>query len=161
MGVDPSKANLGFGFYVRWYTLDPNGPYPCEQDINGRHVGCSAVLMEDPATGADLGKAGAFSWHDEVPEHLQASWEKALQHGEVDLVGGGSYYWDKEESLWFSWDSPETITMKCSMIVDAKRLGGVFAWGLGEDAPRFKHLDALTKYVKRSQLGQTQYKDEL
>ena len=33
--------------------------------------------------------------------------------------------------------------------MEKKKLGGAFSWGLGEDAPDFVHLTALTAQIKR------------
>jgi len=136
-GVPPEKMNLGFAFYVKWFRTDANGG--CEKNP----VGCQTVLMEDPVTGNDLGHAGAFSWHDEVPSDLQTSFSKALKNPQYDETLGGSYYWDSEENIWWSWDSESDIKSKIPKIKERKGLGGVFAWGLGEDAPSFSHLKAL------------------
>lgn len=168
-GVPAEKMNLGFAFYIKWYKTDPHGG--C--DINP--VGCKTTLMEDPITGADLGRAGAFSWHDPVPAEVSASYRRAMAHGKYDSVGGGHYYWDSEENLWWSWDTPDVIAKKFPAIMEKKNLGGAFAWGLGEDADDFTHLKALTsemkKYAQRYQGGDldttsvplpsSQYKDEL
>lgn len=137
-GLEPRKANLGFAFYVKWYKTNPNAD--CKHHIPS----CKTVLMEDPVTGADLGQAGAFSWHDEVPSDLKESFEKALKDGVYDQVGGGQYYWDETENLYWSWDTPQAISLKFPIIVKEKGLGGVFAWGLGEDAPDWEHLKATT-----------------
>jgi GH18 family chitinase len=141
-GVPPEKANLGFAFYIKWYKTDPQG------GCSGNPIGCKTVLMEDPATGADLGQAGAFSWHDRVPTELQNSLNKALANAEYDTTQGGNYFWDEDENIWWSWDTPEAITKKFPSIVRKTGLGGVFAWGLGEDAPNWTHLKALTTSVK-------------
>lgn len=138
-GLAPEKANLGFAFYVKWFKTDPEGG--CEEDP----IGCRTTLMEDPDTGADLGQAGAFSWHDSVPRELQASFRKAMIHGKYDGEGGGHYYWDSIEDLFWSWDTPRAIAEKLPRIFDDKGLGGVFAWGLGEDAPQWTHLMALNE----------------
>lgn len=142
-GVPPEKANLGLAFYIKWFktALDAN----CHLDP----VGCQTELMEDPESGGDLGKAGAFSWHDAVPSELAQSFNKAREHGQYDDVGGGHYFWDEDERLFWSWDTSEAIQKKLPSIVLAKGLGGVFAWGLGEDAPKFEHLKAATKFVKK------------
>ena len=42
----------------------------------------------------------------------------------------------------------EAIGKKFPAIVTERRLGGVFAWGLGEDAVEWKHLQALTASVR-------------
>lgn len=138
-GVPAEKANLGFAFYVKCFKTDPIGG--CDRDP----VGCKTPLMEDPDTGADLGQTGGFSWHDSVPSELSISFEKALAGGKYDGEGGGHYYWDPEENLWWTWDTPAAITKKFPAIIEKKRLGGVFAWGLGEDADAWTHLKALTE----------------
>ena len=146
-GIPPEKMNLGFAFYIKWYKTDPKGG--C--DINP--VGCKTTLMEDPQTGADLGQAGAFSWHDPVPEELSASYKRAMAHSQYDDEHGGRYYWDSEENLWWSWDAPDVITKKFPAIMDKKGLGGAFAWGLGEDANDFTHLKALSAEMKEYAKG--------
>lgn len=57
---------------------------------------------------------------------------------------GGHYFWDEKENLFWSWDTPEAIVLKFPGIVEERGLGGVFAWGLGEDAPKWEHLKATT-----------------
>ena len=141
-GVPPEKANLGFAFYTKWYKTDPHGG--CDKEP----VGCKTVLMEDPTTGADLGQAGAFSWHDQVPVELEKLFKKALGNSKYDIEHGGNYFWDADENIWWSWDTPEAIDKKFPSIVKQIGLGGVFAWGLGEDAPNWTHLKALTAGVK-------------
>ena len=135
-GVPPEKANLGLAFYIKWYKTAANA------SCSSNPIGCATELMEDPATGADLGKAGAFSWHDVVPEELAASYARAMEEGVYDEVGGGQYYWDEEERLFWTWDTPEAIKRKVQVVMKDRGLGGAFAWGLGEDAPRFAHLKA-------------------
>ncbi|KAL4962683.1 glycoside hydrolase family 18 protein [Aspergillus stella-maris] len=137
-GVPAQKANLGFAFYVKWFKTDPNA------NCNENPLGCRTVLMEDPSTGADLGQAGAFSWIDAVPGELSQSFERALNEGEYDSLGGGYFYFDPTENIFWSFDTPEAIVRKVPIVVEDKGLSGVFAWGLGEDAPGFAHLQALT-----------------
>ncbi|CBY01085.1 similar to 42 kDa endochitinase [Plenodomus lingam JN3] len=142
-GFPAEKINLGLAFYVKWFKTAEDGH--CDKSP----LGCKTELMEDPDTGGDLGKAGAFSWHDEVPTELVKSFSKALKHGEYDQVGGGHYYWDEEERLFWSWDTAEAIERKLKTAFDMRRIGGVFAWGLGEDATEFRHLKAANKEVRR------------
>lgn len=137
-GVPSDKINLGFAFYVKWFRTEP------ESACSGS-VGCKTTLMENPETGADLGQAGAFSYHDTVPSELAPSWERAMQNGRYDFEGGGWYYWDRQENLWWSWDTPAAMIEKFPKIVESRELGGVFAWGLGEDAPGWQHLKALNQ----------------
>jgi len=142
-GVPVEKMNLGFAFYIKWFKSAPNGG--CDQNP----IGCKTALLEDPVTGADLGKAGGFSWHDSVPEVVSASYKRAMAHGKYDAVHGGHYYWDAEEHLWWTWDTPDAIAKKFPAIVEKKGLGGAFAWGLGEDADDFSHLKALNDGMRR------------
>ncbi|KAL4782861.1 glycoside hydrolase superfamily [Aspergillus varians] len=143
-GVPPEKANLGFAFYVKWFKTDPNA------GCGDNPIGCGTVLMEDSHTGADLGQAGAFAWHDSVPAELAGSFEQALTNGEYDTKGGGYYFWDEQASLFWSFDTPDAIERKFPLIVGPRYLGGVFAWGLGEDAPDFVHLQALTRGYRQA-----------
>ncbi|KAL4928155.1 glycoside hydrolase family 18 protein [Aspergillus undulatus] len=142
-GVPAGKANLGFAFYVKWFRTDPDANAECVTNPLG--LGCKTVLMEDPNTGADLGQAGAFSWHDPVPADLSQSFEKALVAGAYDDQRGGYFFFDEREHIFWSFDTADAIERKVPAIVGAKELGGVFAWGLGEDAPDFAHLRALTR----------------
>ena len=142
-GIPVEKMNLGFAFYLKWFNTDPNGG--CDENP----IGCRTTLMEDPLTGADLGQGGGFSWHDAVPKDRLVSYSKAMVHGKYDNEHGGHYYWDAEENLWWTWDTPDAIAKKFPAIVEKKNLGGVFAWGLGEDADKFIHLKALTASVEK------------
>ncbi|KAI1810144.1 glycoside hydrolase family 18 protein [Poronia punctata] len=149
-GAPADKINLGFAFYTKYFRVSGKS---CKKDP----IGCPTGLMEDPETGADLGKTGGFSWHDDVPEDVKVSFEKALEHGQYDSNGGGYWYFDQDEDLWWTFDTPGAISRKFPLIVEEKKLGGVFAWGLGEDAPNFAHLRALNTGVLRL----SKRKDEL
>ncbi len=101
--------------------------------------------MEDPDTGDDLGGSGGFSWHDAVPDEVAASFSRAQRDGTYDARQGGNYYWDGDEDLWWTFDTADAVAAKFPQIVTQRKLGGVFAWGLGEDAPLFEHLDAVNR----------------
>ncbi|TRX91547.1 hypothetical protein FHL15_007552 [Xylaria flabelliformis] len=149
-GAPADKINLGFAFYTKYFRVEGKS---CAESP----IGCPTGLMEDPETGADLGKTGGFSWHDNIPEDVKESFMKALYEGQYDEQGGGYWYFDPDPALWWTFDTPEAIAMKFPLIVKEKKLGGVFAWGLGEDAPDFAHLKALNAGVERL----TKMKDEL
>ncbi|TVY85628.1 Endochitinase, partial [Lachnellula willkommii] len=151
-GVPARKANLGFAFYVKWFRTRGCGE---------NAVGCATVLLEDPETGADLGGAGAFSWDDEVPADVAGSFGRALEDGRWDEEGGGWYYWDAKERLWWTWDTETVIGKKVPGVVREKGLGGVFAWGLGEDGPRWERLEALTRGYREWKGGHGMVKNEL
>jgi len=146
-GVPPARANLGLAYYIKWYKT------AIDVDCHAEPVGCPTELMEDPNTGADLGKAGAFSWHDQVPDELSVSFHRALKYGTYDKQGGGHYYWDKYERRFWSWDDPKALAKKIPAILTATNLGGAFAWALGEDALRFDHLRATTAALRELSEG--------
>ncbi|EAQ83029.1 hypothetical protein CHGG_10847 [Chaetomium globosum CBS 148.51] len=150
-GAAPEKLNLGFAFYTKYFKTEHDacaGPSP---------VGCPTLLLEDPDTGGDLGRSGGFSWHDTVPEEVAESFGRAREHGVYDDQQGGFYYWDAKEDLWWTFDTPDAIKRKFPLIMAKRRLGGVFAWGLGEDAPLFDHFTALSEGLS----GHLKARDEL
>jgi len=153
-GIPSEKLHLGFAFYVKWFQTSPRGR--CSLDP----VGCETVLMEDPVTGADLGRSGAFAWNDKVPTELSASFHRALISGQYDSTNGGHYFWDSDENIWWTWDTPEAIARKFPAIVEKKRLGGVFAWGLGEDSASWTHLKALTAEIQRKSSGSRHHDED-
>lgn len=142
-GAPSRMLNLGLGYYAKWFMTQSD----CDPE---QPVGCSTQLLEDPVTGADLGGTAAFSWHDEVPEDLAASFSRAVENGKYHEDGedGGFGYWDALERRWWSWDTPEVIRERKLPLLASLDLGGVFAWGLGEDAPEFAHLKATVDGVK-------------
>ncbi|KAI1333914.1 glycoside hydrolase family 18 protein [Xylariaceae sp. FL0016] len=143
-GAAPEKINLGFAFYVKYFKTERG---PCEENP----IGCPTGLMEDPETGADLGRTGGFSYHDAVPVEVKSSFGRAKTHGQYDEVGGGYWYWDREEAIWWTFDDVNAVRRKVPL-VKQKNLGGVFAWGLGEDASDFDHLRALNAGLKDIEL---------
>ncbi|KAF7561445.1 hypothetical protein G7046_g2694 [Stylonectria norvegica] len=153
-GAPPDKLNLGFGYYAKWFmTLECNATAP---------LGCPTLLLEDPETGADTGRTGGFSWHDDIPEELVESFAHAQTKG--SYAEDGSYsYWDPVEKRWWSFDTVGSIERKFSDVVGPRNLGGVFAWGLGEDAPKFEHFEATVKGVRssRKSYGELGDRDEL
>ncbi|RGP71632.1 extracellular chitinase [Fusarium longipes] len=150
-GASPSRVNLGLGYYVKWYMTEKCDP--------AKPVGCRTPILEDPKTGADLGKTGGFSWHDDVPEDVAKSFVRARADGKYD-VDGSYYYWDEQELRWWSFDTKRSIKTKFERIVPRLKLGGVFAWGIGEDAPNFEHFLATAEEVRKIREGDGA-KDEL
>ncbi|KAI1487379.1 glycoside hydrolase family 18 protein [Biscogniauxia mediterranea] len=150
-GAPRDRVNLGFAFYAKYFRTE--GASSCAETP----IGCPTGPLEDPATGADLGKGGGFAWHDEVPREVAASFARALAEGRYDEEGGGYWYWDREEAIWWTFDTPDAVARKFPRIMEARKLGGVFAWGLGEDAPEWRHLRALNAGVQ----GLAKRKDEL
>lgn len=146
-GLAPEKANLGFAFYMKWFKTSAEDGRQCAAQ-NG--IGCKTSLLEDPVSGADLGQSGSFSWRDQVPSELADSFRKALLKGIYDSQDGGHFFWDEEENIFWTWDNPDAIHRKYALVVAKYDIGGVFAWGLGEDAPKFSHLQALTDALRRN-----------
>lgn len=141
-GAAPERLNLGFAFYVRWFKTEH------EACAKASPIGCPTPQLEDPQTGADLGRGGAFAWHDPVPANLVDSFSRALRQGTYDEEDGGYYYWDPSEDIWWTFDTVDAIKRKFPAILKRRNLGGVFAWALGEDAPRFEHFSALKYGLK-------------
>lgn len=147
-GAAPQRLNLGFAFYVKWFKTVH---YLCSKKTSP--LGCPTLLLEDPKTGADMGRAGGFSWHDPIPTEVAESFTRALDNGSYDEKGGGYYYWDQQEDRFWTFDTADAISRKFSAIMDNRRLGGVFAWGLGEDAPVYENFQALMDAVARHKDG--------
>ncbi|KAK4142848.1 glycoside hydrolase [Dichotomopilus funicola] len=137
-GAAPQKLNLGFAFYIKYFKTVH------DECALASPIGCPTLQLEDPATGKDLGRSGGFSWHDPIPDEVAESFTKAVNFGVYDEDQGGYYYWDAAEDLWWTFDTPDAIKRKFPAILGQRRLGGVFAWGLGEDAPLFKHFITLS-----------------
>jgi GH18 family chitinase len=151
-GVPSHMINIGLGYYVKGFFTEECDP----DDI----LQCPTQLLEDPETGADLGKTWGFSWHDEVPADLADSFARALADGKY--FDDGSYgYWDAKERRWWSFDTPKSIVTKMENVVEPMRLGGVFAWGLGEDAPAFDHLKATIEVLQAVRRRIPVLRDEL
>ncbi|KAF4454025.1 hypothetical protein F53441_3409 [Fusarium austroafricanum] len=150
-GASPSQLNLGFGYYVKWFMTQQCDP--------AKLVGCPTQLLEDPKTGADLGKTGGFSWHDETPQDVAGSFARAKTDGVYD-DDGSYYYWDEQELRWWTFDTEKSIRTKFGRVVPKLEVGGAFAWGIGEDAPDFRHFQATVAEVRKIRAG-VGAKDEL
>ncbi|CAK7202210.1 hypothetical protein SEUCBS139899_004932 [Sporothrix eucalyptigena] len=148
-GCDAQRLNFGLAFYVKYFKTEHED---CLKRIQkGKTaLGCRTLLMEDPDTGGDLSRTGAFSWHDQVPHDVRESFTRAQSDGTYDEHEGGYCYWDEKEDLWWSFDTAETIVnKKMPLVLQSRKLGGVFAWGLGEDGPEFAHFKAMSRAWKK------------
>lgn len=139
-GAAPNQLNFGLAFYVKWFRTDKEDCAKADAPS-----GCKTLPLEDPDTGADLGNAGAFAWHDRVPEELKQSFQQAFVSTEYDYDEGATYYYDGEEGLWWTYEEGENgdIAAKVRTLMDDLKLAGVFAWGLGEDGTSFRRLQYL------------------
>lgn len=146
IGAKPEQLNLGFAYYAKWFETDPNS------DCDEHPLGCATVKLEN-ADGSDTGKSGAVTFEQNpegVPSNVAESWKRAQKDGKTDEEKGGQYFWDKEANIFWTWDTPELISRKFKDIVDAKKLGGVMAWSLGEDTLEFAHVEAMQKGIRQS-----------
>ncbi|KAI4614017.1 hypothetical protein J4E80_006707 [Alternaria sp. BMP 0032] len=200
MGAPPSKLNLGFAYYAKYFTT--------QGDCSGSPLNCPIVLAED-AQGKDTLTSGAWTFERSrmrpvdassltvsrdgtcgpekgtkceigccsqhghcgtSPEHcngacqhafgtgctdvdVTASWQLAAKYGVTDEVAGGQYYFDAQNRLFWTWDTPELITRKFDNIVRKYKLGGVMAWSLGEDSADWSHIRQMAKEVAKGGLG--------
>lgn len=138
-GMSPSKMNLGFAFYAKWFTTKSGAQCTTA-------TGCATAVLERP-DGTDTGLSGAVTFEQENFTGGSAL-EHALANGKMDVEKGGMWYWDAEKSVYWTWDAPELITRKFTEIVKAKKLGGVMAWSLAQDSHDWSHFKALQAGVK-------------
>ncbi|KAH8176778.1 glycosyl hydrolases family 18 domain-containing protein [Sarocladium implicatum] len=158
-GAPMHQLNFGLGYYVKWYMVEPGCELDDDKDASG--LGCPTQLLEDPETGADLGRTGSFSWHDPIPEDLASSFARARAAEGVRFPDGSFGYLDRVENRWWSYDTPAVVWDKVELFLSQPRNGrpgGVFAWGLGEDAPEFLRLKATMEAVDK---WERREKDEL
>ncbi|KAH8725449.1 glycoside hydrolase superfamily [Phaeosphaeriaceae sp. PMI808] len=90
---------------------------------------------------------------------VHGSWQKAIKGGQTDNREGGQYYFDAQNKLFWTWDTPALITRKFEQIVRKYKLGGVMAWSLGEDSFDWSHIAQMTKELGKSG-GGSEYKDD-
>ncbi|KAJ5422198.1 Glycoside hydrolase superfamily [Penicillium cf. griseofulvum] len=55
IGATPEKINLGFAYYAKWFTTDPNS------DCNENPLGCHLAKLEND-DGSDNGKSGVLTF---------------------------------------------------------------------------------------------------
>ncbi|KAL4975178.1 glycoside hydrolase superfamily [Aspergillus desertorum] len=107
-------------------------------------VGSCCSIYGNCGTGDNFCLAACDSFYGKckgVP--IQESWRRAQAEGVTDEEGGGQYYVDRQNHLFWTWDTPALMARKFTDIVDAENLGGVMAWSLGEDTYNFEHLKAM------------------
>lgn len=76
-------------------------------------------------------------------ESTEEMFQRAMRVGVTDGEMGGQYYFDRENNMFWSWDTVELMERKVREIVHARGLGGVFAWSGGQDSQDWSHLLAL------------------
>ncbi|RKF77084.1 Acidic mammalian chitinase [Golovinomyces cichoracearum] len=80
---------------------------------------------------------------------ITSLFQTAMKNSITDEDAGGEYYFDRENSLFWTWDTPNLISRKFKEIVLARGLGGVMAWSLGQDSYDYSHILALKKGSKK------------
>ena len=81
---------------------------------------------------------------------ISDSWSLARNNSISDTKDGGLYFWDSASNIFWTWDSPTFIAEKFTKIVQARSLGGVMSWSLGEDTYNNQHLLAIQKGVRET-----------
>jgi hypothetical protein len=84
---------------------------------------------------------------------VAGSWQSAAAHGVTDDKAGGQYYYDAQNRLFWTWDTPELMQRKFKDIVRRYKLGGVMAWSLGEDSIDWIHIRTMTDELKKGEYG--------
>ncbi|KAJ5624387.1 hypothetical protein N7510_000696 [Penicillium lagena] len=101
-------------------------------------------------SGDDFCQAGCLSDYGTCKGiSITDSWRRAQKDGKTDDKEGGQYYYDDKVNIFWTWDTPDLIAQKYQKIVEAKKLGGVMAWSLGEDTLKFAHLDAMQQGIQQ------------
>jgi chitinase len=131
-GLSPSKINLGFAFYAKWFTTAAG--YNCTTP-----VGCPTAELETP-DGSDTGLSGAITFE---PGNWGGDFQHAVQNGIADEALGGQWYWDSAKEVFWTWDTAKFVERKFTDIVVPKQLGGVMAWALAQDSLDWSHFKAI------------------
>ncbi|QYT02844.1 Chitinase [Trichoderma simmonsii] len=139
-GLSPSKINLGFAFYAKYFTTAPG--VNCTSP-----VGCPTAVLED-AEGNDTGLSGAITFETST---YAGALEHAVANGIADEELGGQWWWDSEKEIFWTWDTAEFAARKFKDIVVPKGLGGVFAWALAQDSYDWSRFKAMQAGVKAMQ----------
>lgn len=147
IGLDPAKMNLGFAFYAKHFQTADGA------DCSSNPIGCPIVAAED-ASGTDTGTSGAVTFESspaDTKSDVLTSWAAAkADGGKMDEQNGGQWWWDASAKIFWTWETTALMDRKFSEIVQAKGLGGVMAWSLGEDSEDWSHLTKLTQAAKGS-----------
>lgn len=85
IGLCPSKINLGFAFYAKWFTT------ASDSDCTTHPLGCATVLLEN-ADGSDTGMSGALTFEAANMEPAPAPTNLTLSpDGSCGLGSAGPY----------------------------------------------------------------------
>lgn len=73
-----------------------------------------------------------------------------MKNGITDEVAGAQYYYERKESIFWTWDTAKLMDRKFTDIVESRKLGGVFAWSIGQDSYDYSRILALQKNMKKT-----------
>ncbi|POS83804.1 hypothetical protein EPUL_005671 [Erysiphe pulchra] len=93
-------------------------------------------------------QGSAFGAGCQTPS-IASLFQTAMANGITEEAAGGRFYFDRGNNLFWTWETPALIARKFSEIVEARGLGGVMAWSLGQDSYDFSHILALRDGVTR------------
>lgn len=113
----------------------------CGSGCQSAYGTCSAADESDTSLSAD---------------DIAQSFANALANGQTDADAGAQWLIDSDTNLFWTWDTSDLITQKFSDIIEAKSLGGIMAWSLGEDSNDWGLLKTMQEGVAK--LSQNQKK---
>ncbi|KAF2792970.1 carbohydrate-binding module family 18 protein [Melanomma pulvis-pyrius CBS 109.77] len=91
-----------------------------------------------------------------VDADVAGSWQIAMANSVTDEAQGGQYFYDKQNGLFWTWDTTALITRKFQQIVRSYGIGGVMAWSLGEDSFDWSHIHQIANELGSSGYGTKQ-----
>jgi chitinase len=107
LGAKPEQLNLGFAYYAKWFTTDP------DSDCDENPIGCKLAILEK-ADGSDNGKSGALTFEASTvadpPKNLKESTSGQCGFGAAAKCPSGqccsaSGYWYVYPSSTVNWNS--------------------------------------------------------
>lgn len=81
---------------------------------------------------------------------INTLFQRAMKNGITDEVAGAQYYYERKESIFWTWDTAKLMDRKFTDIVESRKLGGVFAWSIGQDSYDYSRILALQKNMKKT-----------
>ncbi|KAL6355084.1 hypothetical protein LRP88_11561 [Fusarium phalaenopsidis] len=77
---------------------------------------------------------------------LYSSFHKALEQGRTDEDAGAQWYWDADDRIFWSWDTPELISQEITTLAKSRGVRSIMAWSLGLDGHDWRHLKAMQEW---------------
>ena len=104
--VDPAKLTVSYDG-----TCGPEKLTKCASGCCSQYGNCGT--SPEHCSGACQHAFGTGCTDPDVA----GSWQKASKNGKTDTKAGGQYYFDPENRLFWTWDTPELISKKFEHIV--------------------------------------------